>query len=276
MSCQLHAHTLLTLSSSFGSRGLGFLYGANPGTTALAFQDNRQTTGSDPMVMQMMQMQTQMCQQMMKMLAGHASAFGTPPPQAGHQDDFNPDLGCSFKIFGDSSTPKSGRVDARSPASSASLSSPEGSTEALPARSQSQIEDWRPEERTSMESQRHQGSEVDAQIAGCLGDLSAAPKTRVLKRRPAATPSVLKVRPAAAVVKRTSPKAGARLSYALERTRSNWQARTPYGNKSFTFGAGKLYSKKNDAEAACRKWMEQLCKEHGLPAFPNNANALVL
>ncbi len=122
------------------------------------------------MVMQMMQMQTQMCQQMMKMLAGHASAFGTPPPQAGHQDDFNPDLGCSFKIFGDSSTLKSGRVDARSPASSASLSSPEGSTEALPARSQSQIEDWRPEERTSMESQRHQGSEVDAQIAGCLGD----------------------------------------------------------------------------------------------------------
>ncbi len=226
------------------------------------------------MAMQMMQMQTDMCKQMMKVLGGRE--FGTPPPQARHLDDFNPDLGCSFKIFCESSTPQSGRVDARSPASSASLSSPEGSTEALPARSQSQIEDWRPEERTSMESQRHQGSEVDAQIAGCLGDLSAAPKTRVLKRRPAATPSVLKVRPAAAVVKRTSPKAGARLSYALERTRSNWQARTPYGNKSFTFGAGKLCLKKNDAEAACRKWMEQLCKEHGLPAFPKNANALVL
>ena len=64
------------------------------------------------------------------------------------------------------------------------------------------------------------------------------------------------------------------LFIGLEITRSNWQGRSPWGNRSFRWGTGQPYRKKDEAEEACRSWLQTLCKKNSLPRFPKDARSL--
>ena len=134
--------------------------------------------------------------------------------------------------------------------------------------------------------------QAEDQISATFGDLDSSEEDskgkkgkkgrkamKAMKAMKAKAPAVVKApkvfkRPDAKTKETAQVVKSGVLSIGLEITRSNWQGRSPWGNRSFRWGTGQPYRKKDEAEEACRSWLQTLCKKNSLPRFPKAARSL--
>ncbi len=131
--------------------------------------------------------------------------------------------------------------------------------------------------------------QAEDQISATLGDLDSSEEDskgkkgkkgrNAMKAMKAKAPAVVKApkvfkRPDAKTKETAQVVKSGVLSIGHEITRSNWQGRSPWGNRSFRWGTGQPYRKKDEAEEACRSWLQTLCKKNSLPRFPKDARSL--
>ncbi len=134
--------------------------------------------------------------------------------------------------------------------------------------------------------------QAEDQISATLGDLDSSEEDskgkkgkkgrkamKAMKAMKAKAPAVVKApkvfkRPGAKTKETAQVVKSGVLFIGLEITRSNWQGRSPWGNRSFRWGTGQPYRKKDEAEEACRSWLQTLCKKNSLPRFPKDARSL--
>ena len=131
--------------------------------------------------------------------------------------------------------------------------------------------------------------QAEDQISATLGDLDSSEEDskgkkgkkgrKAMNAMKAKAPAVVKApkvfkRPGAKTKETAQVVKSGVLFIGLEITRSNWQGRSPWGNRSFRWGTGQPYRKKDEAEEACRSWLQTLCKKNSLPRFPKDARSL--
>ena len=134
--------------------------------------------------------------------------------------------------------------------------------------------------------------QAEDQISATLGDLDSSEEDskgkkgkkgrkamKAMKAMKAKAPAVVKApkvfkRPGAKTKETAQVVKSGVLSIGLEITRSNWQGRSPWGNRSFRWGTGQPYRKNDEAQETCRSWLQTLCKKNSLPRFPKDARSL--
>ena len=174
------------------------------------------------------------------------------------------------------------------------FTSPRKAERSTSAGSSGSLQDSQTENLAPMGDQKTEAvvRQAEDQISATLGDLDSSEEDskgkkgkkgrkamKAMKAMKAKAPAVVKApkvfkRPGAKTKETAQVVKSGVLFIGLEITRSNWQGRSPWGNRSFRWGTGQPYRKKDEAEEACRSWLQTLCKKNSLPRFPKDARSL--